>query len=301
MLRCTLIRRDRMSRREQPYIPFYASDFLSDEKLRECSAESVGVYIMLMCLLHKQEEYGVILLKQKDKQNENNILNFAFKLSKHLPFDVDVIKRALDELIELDVIQLDGDNGDRLSQKRMVKDAQLSQKRAEAGKKGGTARVKKNNTVASDFAQAKMQANSENEIVIENNNIDTNNIKNDSIKSNTVIQKERLKNQFAEFWKEYPRKVAKAKAEKAWESVKPTDEVFEKIMQAVRRQKLSEQWRKDNGQYIPHPTTWLNQKRWEDEIDISSSLPKGGMTNGELGTVAKHNKQEAALEGFATV
>ncbi len=290
-----------MSRREQPYIPFYASDFLSDEKLRECSAESVGVYIMLMCLLHKQEEYGVILLKQKDKQNENNILNFAFKLSKHLPFDVDVIKRALDELIELDVIQLDGDNGDRLSQKRMVKDAQLSQKRAEAGKKGGTARVKKNNTVASDFAQAKMQANSENEIVIENNNIDTNNIKNDSIKSNTVIQKERLKNQFAEFWKEYPRKVAKAKAEKAWESVKPTDEVFEKIMQAVRRQKLSEQWRKDNGQYIPHPTTWLNQKRWEDEIDISSSLPKGGMTNGELGTVAKHNKQEAALEGFATV
>lgn len=290
-----------MSRREQPYIPFYASDFLSDEKLRECSAESVGVYIMLMCLLHKQEEYGVILLKQKDKQNENNILNFAFKLSKHLPFDVDVIKRALDELIELDVIQLDGDNGDRLSQKRMVKDAQLSQKRAEAGKKGGTARVKKNNTVASDFAQAKMQANSENEIVIENNNIDTNNIKNDSIKSNTVIQKERLKNQFAEFWKEYPRKVAKAKAEKAWESVKPTDEVFEEIMQAVRRQKLSEQWRKDNGQYIPHPTTWLNQKRWEDEIDISSSLPKGGMTNGELGTVAKHNKQEAALEGFATV
>ena len=290
-----------MSRREQPYIPFYASDFLSDEKLRECSAESVGVYIMLMCLLHKQEEYGVILLKQKDKQNENNILNFAFKLSKHLPYDVDVINRALEELIEFDVIQLGGDDGDRLSQKRMVKDAQLSQKRAEAGKKGGTARVKKNSSVASDFAQAKTQANSENEIVIENNIDINNNIKNNSIKSNTVIQKERLKNQFAEFWKEYPRKVAKAKAEKVWESVKPTDEVFEKIMQAVRRQKISEQWRKDNGQYIPHPTTWLNQKRWEDEIDILSSSPGGGMTNGEFGAVDKHNKQETALDGFATL
>lgn len=183
----------------------------------------------------------------------------------------------------------------------MVKDAQLSQKRAEAGKKGGTARVKKNSSVASDFAQAKTQANSENEIVIENNIDINNNIKNNSIKSNTVKQKERLKNQFAEFWKEYPRKVAKAKAEKAWESVKPTDEVFEKIMQAVRRQKISEQWRKDNGQYIPHPTTWLNQKRWEDEIDILSSSPGGGMTNGELGTVDKLNKQGTALDGFATL
>lgn len=288
-----------MSRREQPYIPFYASDFLSDEKLRECSAESVGVYIMLMCLLHKQEEYGVILLKQKDKQNENNILNFAFKLSKHLPYDVDVINRALEELIEFDVIQLGGDNGDRLSQKRMVKDAQLSQKRAEAGKKGGTARVKKNSSVASDFAQAKTQANSENEIESENeiNNINNNTKKN----SKSDAQKERVKKQFAEFWSEYPRKVAKAKAEKAWESVKPTDEVFEKIMQAVRRQKTSEQWRKDNGQYIPHPTTWLNQRRWEDEIDILSSSPEGGMTNGELGAVDRHNNQETALDGFATV
>ena len=66
-----------MSRREQPYIPLYAMDFLTDEKLRECSAESVGVYIMLMCVMHKQEEYGTILLRQKDRQNPLLYFHFA--------------------------------------------------------------------------------------------------------------------------------------------------------------------------------------------------------------------------------
>ena len=36
--------------------------------------------------------------------------------------------------------------------------------------------------------------------------------------------------------------------------------------------KKSYNWNKDNGQYIPNPTTWLNQKRWEDEIEIATNL-----------------------------
>lgn len=285
-----------MSRREQPYIPFYASDFLSDEKLRECSAETVGVYIMLMCLMHKQEEYGVILLKQKDKQNESNVLNFAYKIAKHLPFDVDTIKRALDELIDNDVVQLEGENSDRLSQKRMVKDAQLSQKRAEAGKKGGSARAKVANSFASDFAKAKLQANSENEIESENeiNNINNNTKKN----SKSDSEKERVKKQFAEFWSEYPRKVAKAKAEKAWEIEKPTNEEFDRIMQALRKQKQSIQWTKDGGQFIPHPTTWLNQRRWEDETeDITHGADRGN--NDDALRADRAGEQADALDGFS--
>ena len=30
--------------------------------------------------------------------------------------------------------------------------------------------------------------------------------------------------------------------------------------------KETKQWKSDNGQYIPYPTTWLNAKGWEDEI-----------------------------------
>lgn len=36
-------------------------------------------------------------------------------------------------------------------------------------------------------------------------------------------------------------------------------------MQGLERAKKSEQWRKDNGQFIPYPSTWLRAKGWEDE------------------------------------
>ena len=125
-----------MPRREQPYIPLYVMDFLTDEKLLECSAASVGVYIMLMCVMHKQEEYGTILLRSKDRQSEDILGDFAGKLARHLPFERPVIKDGLRELIAEGVLHLEGD---KLIQKRMVRDADLSEKRAAAGKKGSDA------------------------------------------------------------------------------------------------------------------------------------------------------------------
>ena len=38
-------------------------------------------------------------------------------------------------------------------------------------------------------------------------------------------------------------------------------------MAALEAQKKSEDWLKDKGQFIPYPTTWLNQGRWEDEVE----------------------------------
>ena len=64
-----------MALKDQPYLPLYVDDFLSDEKLSLCSAESTGVYIRLMCLMHKSDEYGAVLLKQKFKQNESKIIS----------------------------------------------------------------------------------------------------------------------------------------------------------------------------------------------------------------------------------
>jgi hypothetical protein len=40
------------------------------------------------------------------------------------------------------------------------------------------------------------------------------------------------------------------------------------MVKAIEVQKKSEQWQRDNGQYIPHPSTWLNQRRWEDEMEV---------------------------------
>lgn len=76
---------------------------------------------------------------------------------------------------------------------------------------------------------------------------------------------------FEKFWKEYPKKVGKGAAEKSWLKIKPLNGLVEKIIMAVISQRRSDQWTKDGGQYIPHPSTWLNQRRWEDELGSGES------------------------------
>ena len=71
---------------------------------------------------------------------------------------------------------------------------------------------------------------------------------------------------FEAFWEKYPRKTAKANALKAWAKLKPNAELATKIMQSVGYHCVCADWVKDGGQFIPHPATWLNGKRWEDEL-----------------------------------
>lgn len=71
---------------------------------------------------------------------------------------------------------------------------------------------------------------------------------------------------FDAFWRAYPRKIGKAAAMKSWKKIRMNEQLFHKIMTAVEQAKHSAQWQQNNGQYIPHPTTWLNQGRWDDEM-----------------------------------
>lgn len=71
---------------------------------------------------------------------------------------------------------------------------------------------------------------------------------------------------FSDFWEEYPRKTAKADAQKAFAKIKVDDDLMEKIMDALFAAKESEAWVKDGGKFIPYPATWLNGRRWEDGL-----------------------------------
>ena len=72
---------------------------------------------------------------------------------------------------------------------------------------------------------------------------------------------------FSLFWKAYPKKKDKGHAEKAFCKVKVPVDV---LISAIERQKKSADWVKENGKYIPNPATWLNGKRWEDEVDAGT-------------------------------
>ncbi|MDY0174200.1 MAG: DUF4373 domain-containing protein [Bacteroidales bacterium] len=87
-------------------------------------------------------------------------------------------------------------------------------------------------------------------------------VESDATKTSKVTQSD----QFDQFWAIYPRKVGKQAVFKIWTKLNPDKDLFGKILQAVEKHKQSEQWTKDNGQFIPNPSTWLNQGRWDDEL-----------------------------------
>lgn len=70
---------------------------------------------------------------------------------------------------------------------------------------------------------------------------------------------------FEEFWKAYPRKNGKGDALKIWSKLKPSKELAAKMIATLSWQKESSDWTKENGKFIPHPSTWLNKGRWDDE------------------------------------
>lgn len=78
--------------------------------------------------------------------------------------------------------------------------------------------------------------------------------------------------QFLEFWNKYPKKISKKSALKAFLNISPNDDLLEKILRGVEAQSKTEAWQKEDGKFIPHPVTWLNQERWNDEVKNGTSI-----------------------------
>ncbi len=73
---------------------------------------------------------------------------------------------------------------------------------------------------------------------------------------------------FDEFYSSYPNKKSKKKAEQSYVKIKGLNEEIAKIiLGALEKHKNSDQWKKDKGKFIPHPSTWINQERWNDVLD----------------------------------
>jgi hypothetical protein len=79
---------------------------------------------------------------------------------------------------------------------------------------------------------------------------------------------------FKVFWTHYPRKQNKRKAFEAWKKLKPDEGLLREILDAIESQKRTRQWQKDDGDRIPYPATWLNERRWEDEVSGQGEAAK---------------------------
>lgn len=94
---------------------------------------------------------------------------------------------------------------------------------------------------------------------------------NQSIES--VMESKKNTEAFDQFWGLYPNKKGKGSARKSFDrAVRKVS--IDKIIEALQSHRNSHDWMKDGGQFIPHPATWLNQERWDDEI--SANKPTDG-------------------------
>ena len=78
----------------------------------------------------------------------------------------------------------------------------------------------------------------------------------------------RWREQADAFWKAYPKRKGKGNVEKWFKANKPTDDLLAHMLHKIEELKTTSDWKKENGQFIPMPYTWLNGKRWDDELQI---------------------------------
>ena len=100
--------------------------------------------------------------------------------------------------------------------------------------------------------------------------------------------------EFEKIWSVYPRHDGKAEAQKAFDKLKPSEELITVMLSAIAKQ--TEKWRNDGGKFIPHCSTWLNQRRWEDEGIVLQETPT--LSHEEIARKQEENtrRYEAAMQ-----
>ncbi len=98
-------------------------------------------------------------------------------------------------------------------------------------------------------------------------------------RATTPFTSKRQEDKFEQFWAAYPKKRSKGQAEKTWVKINPDEQLLEAILARLEQAKTSGDWVKDDGRYIPYPSTWLNAKGWEDEGEVEINTNSRGDPN----------------------
>lgn len=152
--------------------------------------------------------------------------------------------------------------------------------RSEAGKKGGRPKKQsKANKPIGFFEKQNKAKKADNDNDNDNVNVNDNVNDNDNENEKTAKASGKDSSDFLEFYDAYPKKRGKADALKAWMSPKNKCKPdLDELLKILNTHIQSNDWTKDNGQFIPNPSTWINQHRWEDEMEVKTAFkqPKLG-------------------------
>jgi hypothetical protein len=224
---------------KDPAFLFYSADFIVGTY--EMTDEQVGRYIRLMCLQH-----------QKGHLSESVVLSvMGGEIDREV---IGKLKRDDDGLYYNERLE------EETNKRRKYSESRAKNRKGKAVSKSHDNHM---SNICNSYDEHMVNEN-------EDVNVNVNEVKG---------TKKRMTYDdpgFQAFWSAYPRKTAKANAFKAFEKLNPDGDLIKIMLGALSRWSKSEQWIKDNGQFIPHASTWLNGRRWEDELPQENhDLPAG--------------------------
>lgn len=244
-----------MSSCRRPWYPWYPADFNQDEKVRMLSDDAELLYRRAID----------VLWQASDLQLPSNCQKLAKALARG--WSSERFESAWSE------IQTPGfellkttDDGEWIYSKRLKLESEkflkISQERSINGKKGGKAKAKQ--------MPSKCQANAE-------ANDKQNDSQSQSQSHNNPLtpkgETPRYSQSFETFWSVYPKKVGKDAAYRSWQKISKRKDVTPTvIMNAISAQVECGHFKGRDGQeFVPNPSSWLNQGRWQDEIKTSQA------------------------------
>lgn len=186
----------------------------------------------------------------------DNIPYSAEMLSVLTDTNIDVVKNAVDILTQLELIEILDDATIYMSEVEKLIGSETGQT-IRKNKAKETKRLERGNGGVNFTLENRVKS-------IDNNNAQMCASK---VSDNQIEM-------FNQFWEAYPKKKDRARAIKVFNKKCKNQETLDQILKAIEIQKLSDQWTKEKGQFIPYPTTFLNGERWNDEVDVEIESSK---------------------------
>lgn len=266
----------------RPSFQFYPADWLGNANLRRCSHTEKGIWLDVLCLMHDAPEYGVLRWPLADiaravgcqvgdleKLITKNVLKGSDGFLEAGFVYVPRSGRKNGAPVELIAPQ----PGPVWYSSRMVRDEYVRQHRGEGSRFGDAEDTPKGDTPKSAPMTPPKPPIGEGTYSPKPPFGDGS-----SSSSSSSISKPTCSpsvsgsagDEFSVFWNLYPKKVAKAEAEKAWKRLSPSRHLLADLLAGLERQKALPDWTRDGGKFIPYPATWLNGRRWEDEAPLAA-------------------------------
>ena len=246
---------------KRPSFQFYPADWRNDAKLRRCTDAARGGWMDVLCVLHDGDEYGVCRWTMADLARAAGV---PVKLLQELSVK-GVLKGADDEVSAfIYTPRHAGKDGEPVTliaagagpcwySSRMVRDEYVRQHR------GASTRFTVDDPPPKPTPKPPIG---------ERQGDGASSSSSSSSSKNTPKPPRGGGDggsEFTRFYAEYPRKVGRPSAVKAFVKLNPDAALVDRMITAIERQGLAQRCQRGETRFVPHPARWLNDERWESD------------------------------------